>query len=236
MKGYLFDTHVHTAESSACGEVAAEGVVARYRSLGYDGIIVTDHVNAYNFSKLGSTYDEQAENWLKGYRTAKAAAGDGFTVILGMEIRFLDYNNDYLVYGFDEGLIFTCDMAHFRSLEEFRPFADEHGLVIYQAHPFRPDMTVIDQTLLDGMEVYNGHGGHNSSNDIAYRWAEKYSLPMSSGSDFHREAECISIKCRTIPLTLPVCSKTANIRSNASRNKLCKEVIDTIKSSREVQL
>ena len=68
MKGYLFDTHVHTAESSACGEVAAEGVVARYRSLGY-----------------------------------------------------------------------------------------------------------------------NGHGGHNSSNDIAYRWAEKYSLPMSSGSDFHRE-------------------------------------------------
>ena len=184
MKGYLFDTHVHTAESSACGEVAAEGVVARYRSLGYDGIIVTDHVNAYNFSKLGSTYNEQAENWLKGYRTAEAAAGDGFTVILGMEIRFLDYNNDYLVYGFDEGLIFTCDMAHFRSLEEFRPFADEHGLVIYQAHPFRPDMTVIDQTLLDGMEVYNGHGGHNSSNDIAYRWAEKYSLPMSSGSDF----------------------------------------------------
>ncbi len=100
MKGYLFDTHVHTAESSACGEVAAEGVVARYRSLGYNGIIVTDHVNAYNFSKLGSTYNEQAENWLKGYRTAKAAAGDGFTVILGMEIRFLDYNNDYLVYGF----------------------------------------------------------------------------------------------------------------------------------------
>lgn len=74
MKGYLFDTHVHTAESSACGEVAAEGVVARYRSLGYNGIIVTDHVNAYNFSKLGSTYNEQAENWLKGYRTAKAAA------------------------------------------------------------------------------------------------------------------------------------------------------------------
>ena len=46
-------------------------------------------------------------------------------------------------------------------------------------------MTVIDQSLLDGVEVYNGHGDHNSSNDIAYKWAQKYSHRMLSGSDFH---------------------------------------------------
>ena len=41
---FLFDTHIHTKESSACGEVRAADIVARYKSLGYDGIIVTDHM------------------------------------------------------------------------------------------------------------------------------------------------------------------------------------------------
>ncbi len=185
MGNSLFDTHIHTAESSTCGKVCAADVVDRYRSLGYDGIIVTDHVNESNFSKLGNTYEEQATNWLKGYRTAKEHAGKDFSVILGMEIRFLDYNNDYLVYGFDEDFIFSCDMAHFENLKTFMPFANEHGLTVYQAHPFRPDMTILNHKLLTGIEVYNGHGNHDSSNEIAYRWAKKYSLAMLSGSDFH---------------------------------------------------
>lgn len=185
MKGYLFDTHIHTAQSSSCGEVPAADVVDRYRSLGYDGIIVTDHVNAYNFSKLGSTYDEQAKNWLNGYNAAKEHAADGFTVILGMEIRFLNYENDYLVYGFDEDFIFSRDLAHIERLEDFLPIVKERSLAIYQAHPFRPKMTVMPHRLLSGIEVYNGHANHDSSNEIAYRWAKKYSLAMLSGSDFH---------------------------------------------------
>lgn len=189
MKGYLFDTHIHTSESSSCGRVTAADVVDRYRSLGYDGLIVTDHVNAYNFSKLGNTYEEQARNWLNGYKAAKARGGDNFTVILGMEIRFLNHDNDYLVYGFDEDFIFSRDLAHFERLEDFLPFAEENGLTMYQAHPFRPNMTVIYHRLLTGIEVYNGHGGHDSSNEIAYRWAKKYSLAMLSGSDFHGNTE-----------------------------------------------
>ena len=38
---------------------------------------------------------------------------------------------------------------------------------------------------LDGVEVFNGHFGHDSRNDIAELWAEKYNLIKTSGTDFH---------------------------------------------------
>ncbi len=185
MKGYLFDTHVHTKESSSCGRVAAADIVARYKALGYDGIIITDHVHASQFGKHGSTYEEQAAKYLEGYKAAKAFEDENFHVIQGMEIRFLENDNDYLLYGFDEDFIFSDDFAHYETLEDFRPVVEKNGLILFQAHPFRCNMTVIDQSLLDGVEVYNGHGDHNSSNDIAYKWAQKYSHRMLSGSDFH---------------------------------------------------
>ena len=94
MKGYLFDTHVHTKESSSCGRVSAADIVSRYKELGYNGIIVTDHVHAAQFSKHGSSYKEQAEKYLCGYKAAKAFEDENFKVILGMEIRFLKNDND----------------------------------------------------------------------------------------------------------------------------------------------
>lgn len=182
---YLFDLHVHTAQSSGCGQVAAADVVKRYKNLGYDGICITDHMNAQNAARFGDTYAERAQAFLRGFKAAYELSDESFTVILGMEIRFLDHDNDYLVYGFDESLIFSRDLTQFKSLEEFRKFADKNNLVVFQAHPFRESMTIIDFKLLDGMEVYNGHGGHDSRNEVAYHWAEKYGLRMSSASDFH---------------------------------------------------
>ena len=186
MKGYLFDTHIHTQESSKCGEVAAAQVVERYKSLGYNGIIITDHMHASNLRGKGETYEEKVNSFLEGYKAAKALADENFTVILGMELRFPENDNDYLVYGFDEAFIYEHNMLDsFATVKEFMPFAKEHNLVIFQAHPFRSGITVIEPGIVDGVEVYNGHGGHDSRNDIAYRWAQKFSLPMLSGSDYH---------------------------------------------------
>ena len=98
MKGYLFDTHIHTMESSSCSEVAAADIVARYKKLGYDGIIVTDHVSAYQFKKHATTYEEQSKKYMEGYTAAKKLEDENFHVIQGMEIRFLENDNDYLLY------------------------------------------------------------------------------------------------------------------------------------------
>ena len=184
MSGFLFDTHIHTSESSSCGEVAAADVVARYKSLGYRGIIITDHMQ-HIIDRFGGTYEENVDRFLDGYHAAKALADESFKVILGMEIRFLENDNDYLVYGFDEEFLYSRDLAHIPTLEDFMPIAKENGLAIFQAHPFRTGMFIKAPGIVDGIEVYNGHGNHDSRNDIARMWAEKFGFRMLSGSDFH---------------------------------------------------
>ena len=47
-------------------------------------------------------------------------------------------------------------------------------------------MTPANPHLLDGVEVFNGHPRHDSRNHLAYSFAKKNNLIMSSGSDFHR--------------------------------------------------
>ena len=46
-------------------------------------------------------------------------------------------------------------------------------------------MTVVRPCFLDGVEVFNGHKGHDSRNEIAYEWAKRFNLIKTSGTDFH---------------------------------------------------
>ncbi|MBQ7120968.1 MAG: PHP domain-containing protein [Clostridia bacterium] len=185
MKKNLFDTHIHTKEASSCSRVWAADIVNRYKELGYDGLIITDHFSASQFKRHGETYAEQVQKYLSGYRAAKEFETEDFHIILGMELRFLENDNDYLVYGFDEDFVINNDLTRYNDPEEFRPVIEANNLIMFQAHPFRIGMTVVDPELLDGVEVYNGHGDHDSRNDIALKWAEKHGLRKLSGSDFH---------------------------------------------------
>ena len=186
MKEYLYDMHVHTEESSSCAHVPAKAVVQRYKDLGYDGIVITDHMSEYKMKRAKcESIEEKAEYFLRGYREAKKYEDENFNVILGMELSFLDYDGDFLVYGIDEDFMLKYHFDRFHSLEDFRQIADENNLFVLPAHPFRFNMAIQNPELLDGMEVYNGHPGHNSNNDIAEIWASKYGLRKSSGSDFH---------------------------------------------------
>lgn len=54
-----------------------------------------------------------------------------------------------------------------------------------QAHPFRSVCTPKPAELLDGVEVFNGHFGHNSHNDKAFALGKEYGKLMLSGSDCH---------------------------------------------------
>ena len=40
---YLYETHCHTKESSACGLATADEMIAAYHQKGYRGVIITDH-------------------------------------------------------------------------------------------------------------------------------------------------------------------------------------------------
>ena len=67
-------------------------------------------------------------------------------------------------------------------------FARERGYWVVQAHPFRDDMTILPPHTVDMLEIYNGHPKHDSRNDIASLWTQKFGMIGSSGSDTHKES------------------------------------------------
>lgn len=187
---YLFETHCHTDESSACGKVPAAQVVNAYRKAGYAGLVVTDHFNEDNVINhawaAGKSWAERVHHAFLGYRLAKEAAGDSLTVLSGAELRFHENINDYLVYGPDEAFYLAHPDIFTWGIKRFSACARENGFLLVQAHPFRNGMTLNNPELLDMVEVSNGNQRQDSRNNLAFLWAKAYGLMGTSGSDFHR--------------------------------------------------
>lgn len=191
MKQSLIDLHCHTSEVSNCGQTPAAEAVQLYYSMGYKAIMVSDHFKSDSFFKgnPNATWEERVENFMCGYRSASKEAeklGD-FRVYLGAELRFDDHDNDYLIFGLNKDKLLKMENLPKMDLEAGVEFIHSLDCIIIQAHPFRKGCTIIKPGLLDGIEVFNGHKGHNSSNDIALKWAKKFGYIMTSGSDFHGE-------------------------------------------------
>ena len=184
---YQYELHCHTAGVSKCAHASPEEGAQIYIEAGYSGVVVTNHFNKYTFEDLpeGTTWDQVIDHYLSGWQRFRDAAGDRLTVLLGMEIRFDQNEDDYLVYGLTEDFLRGHPEIIDMTVGEFSPLARQEGMLLYQAHPFRNGMTVTDPSLLDGIETYNGNLSHDSRNDIAMMWAEKHGLLQSSGSDFH---------------------------------------------------
>jgi len=184
------ETHIHTGEVSRCAECDAAAMVARCIRLGYDGMVVTDHFAADTIPKRLQkgkiTWRKRVEFFLSGYNAARVAAPMGFTVILGMELRFSHENsNDYLVYGIDEEFLYKHENIDQLGIKAFGEFARAHDLLVVHAHPFRFGMTVTRPQYLDAIEVHNGHANHASHDDIAEAWCNMHGKIALSGSDFH---------------------------------------------------
>ncbi len=183
---FKYDIHVHTSDTSQCGKVSAEETVRRYIAAGYDGICITDHYSPRFFDAQSGTWREQADAFLRGYRAAKEIGG--LDVILGAEFRFSEErfgHNDYLLYGITEEIIYACPELCRLSFPELRRLCDKYGILIIQAHPLRKDNSIEHLELLDGLEVYNAHPGHDSRNEEVQRYAEGKGLICTASSDSH---------------------------------------------------
>lgn len=184
---FKLETHCHTSEVSVCGKVSACDIVDAYIEAGYSGIVITDHFNRATFlNKPELKTREIADYFLSGYRVAREAAKGRIDVLLGMELTFYENDNDYLVYGVTEKFIKKNPNIMDMGIERFSKLAHDNGMIIFQAHPFRNHMCVINPSLLDGYEVFNANARHDSRNDIAQMWAQKYGKAIISGSDYHR--------------------------------------------------
>lgn len=182
---FYTELHAHTSEVSPCSHQTAEQVADRYIAEGYTTVVVANHYCDYVMEKAGSNWDARFAHYVSAYRKMKSYAGDRLNVLLGMELRFTESFNDYLIFGADEAFIESHPNLHEMTLKSFRPLADEHGLLIVQAHPFRNGMKIMPPALVHGVEVFNGHAGHDSRNPLALEWCRRYGKLPTSGSDFH---------------------------------------------------
>ncbi len=185
---YKYELHAHTKEVSRCGTVPAAELVKMYKDIGYSGIVITDHYSPMTFNLATAFLPQKAmDYYLNGYKTALNAAGDDFSVLLGIELRYYATANDYLVYGVTEELLKSSGNLMAMYPRRFYAFAKKNSLLVVQAHPFRSGMIRTNPRFLDGAEVFNGKA-EKEANAKSLNWASENNMKlMLSGSDFHRK-------------------------------------------------
>ncbi len=181
---YTTELHAHSFPVSACGDFQADKVVDFYKEAGVTSLTLSNHLNP--LWAEGSPR-ELAEKYLSDYLIAKEHAGNDMNVILGVEIRFPENGNDYLVYGVEES-----DLEHFISLipygiENFYKEVKNDKNVIFQAHPLRQNMSPIPFGSVDGIESINMHPSHHAKPSVAFKIAKENNLLVCGGSDFHHK-------------------------------------------------
>ena len=183
---YKTELHAHTREASSCADFSAEDIAEKYIAAGYTTLVITNH---YSETKMKKDFEACGINWVEHfigvYKKMRDYAKGKLTILLGCEIRFPENDNDYLVFGLTEELLRKYPNMHLMNYKTFAPFARENGLLFVQAHPFRNKMVMVNPKYLDGVEVFNGHTGHDSRNHLANAHALHCGLIRTSGGDFH---------------------------------------------------
>jgi predicted metal-dependent phosphoesterase TrpH len=182
---YKIELHAHTLPASPCAAVKPEDTVKRYADLGFDAIVITNHFCKHSFRV--DEYESAKNAVLADYYAAKNMGEKcGLNVILGMEMRFPENANDYLLYGIDENDIKALyDFTNTDFVTFYKGFKNERNLIL-QAHPFRKGMVLADPEYLDGIETFNMHPSHNSCIALATRYAKEHPHFITTcGTDFH---------------------------------------------------
>ena len=186
---YLYETHMHTAEVSACAVSSAAAQVRAYKERGYAGVIVTDHfINGNSIIPHHYQWGKKMSMFASGYENAKAE-GD----LCGLDVFFSwEYSiegSDFLTYGLDMEFLLARPGIDSLPIEDYSGLVRACGGFIVQAHPFRSAYYIKNQfpvapSLLDGVEVYNASMPPDV-NDKALTFATRHGLPMQAGSDSH---------------------------------------------------
>ena len=190
---YLTELHAHSRPVSECGNFSADEVVTTYLMTGINTLTLTNHLTEAHL--VNRHEDELAEFYLSDYyKAVEAAEGTGLNIALGVEIRFTETTNDYLVYGVSPDDIRKIIPYVKTDIQTFyREFKNEYNVII-QAHPFRDNMQPPPLGYVDGVETFNCHPVHNPRIPFACRFARENDLLVTGGSDYHEKgghATCI---------------------------------------------
>ena len=178
------EMHAHTKPVSLCSEVEPEKLIELYKKQNADAVVITNHFSPFYFKN--GTKEEKLKEYISEFEAArKLGDKNGINIILGIEIRFTENANDYLVYGVSFGDIEKMIRLIPYGITEFYKEIKTRENIILQAHPFRNGMTLAPLDSIDGIETFNMHPGHNSRVAVACRYAAEHSLLVSGGTDYH---------------------------------------------------
>lgn len=194
---YLYETHLHTSESSACARSTGAQMARACKEYGYTGIFVTDHNWGGNTATDRSLpWEQWVDAFVLGYENAKVE-GDriGLDVFFGYEAGY--HGTEFLLYGVDAGWMKAHPQIQTATVEEQYRLVHEAGGLVIHAHPYREEFYIPEIRLypewVDGVEGINAtHSnpkstGHNNPayDERAIKYARLHNLPMSAGSDIH---------------------------------------------------
>lgn len=194
---FLYETHLHTNQSSACAQNSGYEMAKAAHEAGYAGIIVTDHNwGGNNCIDSRLSWKEWVLEFSKGYLDAKSY-GDShdFDVFFGYEAGY--DGTEFLVYGIDVDWLIEHPEIRTATIEEQFSLIHTGGGMVIHAHPFREEFYIPEIRLfpeyVDGVEGINAtHSCHKSIHhnrpefdDKAVQYARKHHLPMTAGSDIH---------------------------------------------------
>lgn len=185
---YKYETHLHTSPVSACAHATVKEALKFYKSMGYDGVFITNHFIDGNISiNKSKPYAEKIEFFFSDYeKGVKIGKEIGIKVFCGVEQSY--GGTDFLIYGLDKEWFLKHPEIEQMSKSEELAYYMKCGALVIQAHPFR-EASYIDHIRLyprcvHGVEIINAERT-DFENRMAEIYAENYDLLKVAGSDNH---------------------------------------------------
>ena len=191
---YLYETHLHSSECSACASSTAREMVRRYKEAGYAGFVLTNHfITGNTCVPKDISWGERMNMYYDAYLEAKDEAAQlDFDVFFGIEHHY-GKGKEVLIYGIDLDFLRAHPEIETIDIDTLAQLVHEEGGIIIHAHPYRkrgyiPEGVMPRYDVCDGIEVYNG-GDDYATNDMAYWDAVVLDKFMTSGGDVHMISE-----------------------------------------------
>jgi len=189
---YRYETHLHTLPVSKCARVTVRESLEFYKSIGHDGVFITNHFLDGNIDMpSGLGYKEQIEYYFADVQEGKRLSSEiGIKVFEGVEMTYK--GTDFLVYGLSkQWYLDHPEIMEMKKSEELK-YLMENGALVIHAHPYR-EAGYIDHIRLfprcvEGVEVMNACRTE-LENKMADIYADNYGLLKFAGSDNHRASE-----------------------------------------------
>ncbi|MDD3414095.1 MAG: PHP domain-containing protein [Lachnospiraceae bacterium] len=197
MSYYLYETHTHTKEASACAIMSVEESVNAHKAYGYTGMVLTNH---FFYGNTAVNRKLPWQEWVKGFclpyhKAVEEGNRVGLQVFFGWESGYR--GTEFLIYGLSEEWLYRHPEIRDCSIEEQYQLVHDGGGIVIHPHPFREESYIKEVRLfpefVDGVEAYNAtHASPKSTShnkkifdERAREYAKKYNFPMTAGSDTH---------------------------------------------------